>query len=393
MSTNFFRQCWKQNKRWIWGDVVVPLIITRLALLLVGWFSQYFLPDPKYPAQEALKRGWHFSSHRLLDIWGRWDSGWYSSIVSDGYTLRGDIDTVQSNIAFFPLYPYIVKFLFQILPDQLHTLETILLLGVIVSNIFFLGALIVFYKLVISIVKHQRIAKRAVLYLLLFPTSFFFSCFYTEATYLFFSIATFYAAAKQRWAIASILGYFVALSRPLGVLILIPLILDYLKNKNWKIHKIKGDVAYLLFIPAGFFTFLLSLYQLTGNLFAPMQIQSAWNKIFAMPWETLIKPVFYVPFITEFDQLFTVGFILLGIVALIRLPSPSYGIYSLLIVAPPLMTGNLRSAVRYCAVVFPIFIVLALFGKKYSIHQFITILFLTLQILFMVAWSNFYWIG
>ncbi len=388
-----FKETWQRNKRWIWSNVVIPYLTTRLALLIVGWFSQYFLPDPNYPAQEAVKQGWHFSSYRLLDIWGRWDSGWYAGIVLNGYMIEGDVTTSQSNIAFFPLYPYIVKVFFQILPERFHTLEGMLFIGVILSNLFFVGALILFYKLVISLCKHQHIARRSVLYLLLFPSSFFFSCFYTEATYLFFSVASFYFALKQRWRMACILGFGVGLARPLGVVIAIPLAFEYLKSRNWKIQKINKDIAWFFFIPLGFFIFLISFYKATGTLFAPMLAQSAWGKGFAMPWETLFKPMIYFPFVTPFDSFFSVGFILLAIVALIKLPSYSHGIYSLLLLLPPLMTGNLRSSIRYCAVVFPVFIVLALWGRKYSINQFITILFLSLQVLFMVAWSQFYWIA
>jgi Gpi18-like mannosyltransferase len=387
------KNSWKRNRTWIGRDIIVPFSITRSALLLVGWFSQYFPPDLNYPAREAVQRGWHFSSHRLLDIWGRWDSGWYASIVFNGYTIDGELGNSQSNIAFFPLYPYLVKIFFQLLPARFQTLESMLIIGVIVSNIFFVGALILFYKLVIVLYQNRRVAQRAVLYLLLFPSGFFFSCFYTEATYLFFSIASFYAASKQRWRMACILGFFVGIARPLGVVIALPLGLEYMKIRGWRIHRIDKDAAWFLLIPLGFFLFLFSFYRTTGTFFAPMVAQSSWGKVFAMPWETLLKPMAYFAFITPFDNVFIVGFILLSIVALIRLPSYSYGIYSLLLLIPPLMTGNSRSLIRYCTVVFPVFIILALWGKRYSVNQFVTILFLTLQLLFMVAWSQFYWVA
>jgi Gpi18-like mannosyltransferase len=387
------KKSWKRNRHWIGSDILIPFAITRLALLLVGWFSRSFLPEPNYPAREAVQRGWHFSSHRLLDIWGRWDSGWYASIVFNGYTINGDLKTSQSNIAFFPLYPYIVKIFFHLLPAPLQTLENMLAVGAIVSNLFFVGALILFYKLVITLCKNQRVARRAILYLLLFPASFFFSCFYTESTYLFFSIASFYAASKQRWGIACTLGFFVGIARPLGVAIAIPLAFEYLKSRGWRVRSIDKNAAWFLLIPLGFFLFLLSFYRSSGTFFAPMAVQSAWGRSFALPWDTLFKPVTYFPFITPLDSIFIVGFIIFSIVALIRLPSYSYGIYSLLLLIPPLMTGDPRSAIRYCAVVFPIFIILALWGRKYAIHQFITILFLTLQVLLMTAWSQFYWVA
>ncbi|HYN89085.1 MAG TPA: hypothetical protein VER55_11165, partial [Ardenticatenaceae bacterium] len=99
------------ERAWIWTNVVAPFAITRLALLLAGWFSQYFPASLNYPPEEVARRGWQFSPHRLLDIWGRWDTAWYLSIVSDGYSIRGDVETTLSNIAFFPFYPYLVKLL------------------------------------------------------------------------------------------------------------------------------------------------------------------------------------------------------------------------------------------------------------------------------------------
>ena len=44
------------NRRWVWTDVVVPVVVVRLSLLLAGWFSQLLLPSPRYPAAEALAR-------------------------------------------------------------------------------------------------------------------------------------------------------------------------------------------------------------------------------------------------------------------------------------------------------------------------------------------------
>src|SRR5688572_12831652 len=75
----------------LWLDIGVPFLATRFVLLLIGWFARYFLPSPDYPVSHVVERGWHFSPYRLLDIWGRWDTGWYMSITRDGYMLNGDL--------------------------------------------------------------------------------------------------------------------------------------------------------------------------------------------------------------------------------------------------------------------------------------------------------------
>ena len=56
------------------------------------------------PDRDADTFAWQaFPGSYFWDGWARWDSGWFMTIVEHGYRLnRGG----QSNVAFFPLYPY-----------------------------------------------------------------------------------------------------------------------------------------------------------------------------------------------------------------------------------------------------------------------------------------------
>src|SRR5688572_32510267 len=102
--------------RHLWLDIGVPFVATRFVLLLTGWFARYFLPSPTYPLSYRVERGWHFSPYRLLDIWGRWDTGWYMGIAREGYLFNGDLTQQQSNVTFFPFYPYLVRLLLWPIP-------------------------------------------------------------------------------------------------------------------------------------------------------------------------------------------------------------------------------------------------------------------------------------
>ena len=62
-----------------------------------------------YPFPEAARRGWAFVPAPWLDAFGRWDAHWYLDVASRGYELRGPLGSVQSNVAFFPLYPWTVR--------------------------------------------------------------------------------------------------------------------------------------------------------------------------------------------------------------------------------------------------------------------------------------------
>jgi hypothetical protein len=70
---------------WLWRAVVLPFIATRLALLLVGWYAAELRIDSDYPNKAVTRLGWENSPYRWLDIWGRWDSNIYLSIVTAGY--------------------------------------------------------------------------------------------------------------------------------------------------------------------------------------------------------------------------------------------------------------------------------------------------------------------
>jgi Gpi18-like mannosyltransferase len=386
---------WEYKYPWIVSDVLAPLAITRLALLVVAWFSQYFVPNPDYPIKEAIQRGWQFSPYKLLDVWARWDTGWYLSIVRQGYE-TGNITSVQSNIVFFPLYPYLVRYATYVVPSNLRTSGMLLLTGVLLSNIFFLITLVLLYKLVIGLFHDQGTARRSIWYLLLFPTSFFFSCFYTEATFLLLCVGAFYAALRDKWAIASLLGCLLALSRPLGVLIVVPLAWIYLEKLCWKFTKIRKDIVWFVFIPIGLFAFLLYAYSLTGDFFAPFHAQAAWGRRnITLPWQTILQPkgLEYIYYVTRIDQVIVTGFIVATLLSFFLLPSASYGIFSILMIIVPLLTGSLQSQSRFLAVVFPAFIVMALAGKWRRVDQITTVTSLSLQVLFFAGWARFYWIA
>jgi hypothetical protein len=70
----------------------------------------------------SVARG-QFSPINLLDMWARWDSGWYLDIALNGYALRGPIETTQSNVAFFPLYPLLIRTLLLLVPESWRTPE------------------------------------------------------------------------------------------------------------------------------------------------------------------------------------------------------------------------------------------------------------------------------
>ena len=383
---------WQRHRGWLWTDVLAVFLLTRLALVGIALLARYF-PNAAYPIQAAAERGWQFTPVRLLDVWGRWDTGWYFDLIANGYYAPGDIRTVQSNLGFFPLYPYLVKALAALVPASLDRATVIMACGVLVSNLLLLGGLVLLRQWVAELTGDAGTARRAVLYLLLFPTAFFFSAVYTESAFLFCATAALLAAHRRAWFWACLAAALLTLSRPLGMLIGVPLAWQYAEAAGWNPRRLRWDVLWFLLIPAAFLAFCLWLYVLTGDFLATIHTREAWARAFAWPWQTVLDPDNYLSYITPLEKALTLLFLAGALAALWRKPWRGLGLWVLLLIAPPLFTGQLTSTARYYAVVLPVFVFLADLGRHELVDRAITVAFPMFQALLFLAWCLFYWVA
>jgi len=392
---SFIRLSFNQFKTtlhdWYWEVVLLPFFMTRLAWLLVAYFAQYFLPAKSFIKYS--QRGWFLSPNFLIDIWSRWDAKWYLSIVIHGYVAPSDITRYLSNLAFFPLYPYLVKSIGLIFPKAQSSQGIYLLYGIILSNLFFLAAAGLLYKLVVNWISDEKIARFTLLLLFVFPTSFYFSCFYTESLFLFLALASLTAGLNQKWWLASSLGALCTLTRAPGILIIIPIFWLYMNYHKWRISQIRVDVLWFLLMPVSLSLFFLSFYSKTGSFWAPLLAQVAWGRggnLMKNILELIQSPGLN-PY--QLDAIFWVIFLIVTLVGMWKLPSRMYGVYSLVQLALPISTGTFFSAARLIVVIFPVFIMLAQLLRNQSFRQVVVGLFFTLQIIYFLGWVNYYWIA
>lgn len=377
-----------------WVDVLLPWAVTRLLLLFAAWFSGYFLANPQYGDLATMERGWQFSPIKALDIWGRWDSGWYLDIAVNGYSLRGPLETTQSNVAFFPLYPLSIRAVLLLLPEQLRSAEMALLIGVIFSNLLFLGALFLLQRLTLLLTNDRAVAQRTLWYTVLFPASFFFTAAYPEAAFFLFTLALFYAGLKRAWWVAGLMGLLATLTRPSGILLMLPLAWLYGEAIGWRLRQIRWNVLWLALPLAAFVGFMLSLQPVTGDWIAPLRSQEAWASTLSAPWTTIFAPeIGVVPFMTRVEQGLLLGALVLTVIALIKLPSKALGLYVVLLIAAMLVKGQILSTARYVSTAFPLFMTLALLGKHPTFDRLVLIGSAALQALLMAAWTRFYWVA
>ena len=142
-----------------------------------------------------------------IDLWARWDSVWYLTIAEQGY--HGAAET----LAFWPLYPALLAALGAVLGG--HDLTA----GVLISMASLLGSLVLLERLGLRLVGEPS-ARRAVLYLALFPTAFFLGAVYSESLYLLLALGAFLLAERGRFLPAGVVCGLAILTRVAGVALL-----------------------------------------------------------------------------------------------------------------------------------------------------------------------------
>lgn len=372
--------------------IVGLFFISRVALLITAWFAGYYLSNPTY--QHYIDQGWFLSPHFILDIWSRWDARWYLDIVMNGYTASENFQSSYSTIAFFPLFPYLVKAFSFLLPQAFLSQSVYLLIGLLLNNSFFLTGLFFLYRLTDAFFHSDLLNKGVILLVVAYPASFYYSCFYTESLFFLLAVLSLWTAQNQRWFLSAIFCALLSVTRPQGILMLLPIAILLFQSMQWKIRNFPMRALWFLIVPLPLFIHLFHLYNLTGDILAPVSAQSAWRKEFGAI-KTHFLDIFQTPeaSVFKFDSLLTALFLGLSIYALFVLPSPAYGLFALLIILMPVLSGTSVSMTRYIGVAFPAFIALAKSLKREAFIYSLAAIFFAIQIFFFVGWINYYWIS
>jgi hypothetical protein len=247
----------------------------RVGLAILALVAVAVLPSfeavgaPGWPAP-PLGPGWH----NLVTAWERFDGLWFLRVATGGY-VDGD-----GSAAFFPLYPMLIRILSPVLGG--HPLAAALL----VSNAAFLGALVIFYLLTDS-EYDEATARRAVLYLAVFPTAFFFLAPYSESLFLLLAVSSLAAARRGRWEVAGIVGALASATRSVGVLLPFPLAVEAFHQWKERRGGLVRPLIWSAVASVGTIAYLFFWWRKSGDLLAPLHQQAIWQREAALPWMTL----------------------------------------------------------------------------------------------------------
>ena len=193
------------------------------------------------------------------------------SIANKGYAVEAaDAAGRYYNLLFPPLYSWIVRL---ISPVYLSSIRA----GFFVSNIHAILSGVVLYMLVLH-ESDRRSAVRAIWYYSILPPSFLLTCTIPASTFLLLSLLCIYCARRRYFVVGSLLGALAALTERVGIVLVIPLLLEFfntmtgeyrsLKEVTWRFFLKKGLVgSTLILVPLGFMTYLFLNRRVGGSLF------------------------------------------------------------------------------------------------------------------------------
>ncbi len=356
--------------------VILIIVITKVLVFSLG-FAVVYMQDGAAPPLQIIMRQF---SH--------WDSPHYIDIAENGYVNEGE---QRLFIVFFPLYPLLIRLI-------TFNFEYANLSALIVSNVGSVFAAVYLFKLA-QLDFGDSVAKKAVLYLCVFPTAYFLSAVYTEGLFFALVIASVYYARVGKWHFAGSLSLFASLTRIAGLLLFPTLIVEYLHQKEWKLRKVDFKVLWTGLALIGFLIYLGINSQVTGNCFTFMEIERTH-------WSQSIDPVqgltsaYNWAVTATFPDNITVGsaeiiFAVFGLLMVaagfLRRLRPSYNVYMLLTWMLSVATGWWISVPRYVMAMFPMFILLGLFTRKRIIHYAIVLVFTAALCFFTVLFAMGMW--
>ena len=336
-----------------------------MGLVVLGLLTLTYVP-----AKEA--EGFtHLESSPILDMWYRWDAGFYTAISLYGYHWQvhhyADADT-----AFMPFYPMLIRGANRLIigcVDQGCTSSWLLkcegrecatISGLLISNVALMASIFILFSLTCERFG-KTTAYRASWLLMLSPISVFLSGIYTESTFLLLTLLVFYAISKNKFALALIPAGFASITRTVGIAMTLPLLLYALGLSGTKRVVYAGLSLLPVFIFIGYISYI---GKAAGDPLAYFHSNTQlWDRTISGPWEILTAYIgdqptmFWGGWPAWIDLIFAVFWL---VVAYITLKEDiSWGLFSLAGISIPAISGILVGMPRFGAVLFPFYIVIA----------------------------------
>ena len=363
---------------WATGD-----LRSDLRVVLPAWITARVLVGVGYVVATAVANrlvGDH--PEQLRNGLVAWDGTWYRDIAEFGYH-----GVPRAGVRFFPLFPLLGRLL--AVPFGGHTAVAL----VVLANVGSLVAAVLLRRLVLAEKGDRGLADRAVWCLLIFPSAFVLVLAYSESLMLVATIAAFGFLRGRRWWWAAAFGLVAALSRPLGVVLVVPALVELVGAWRGSSGRARLAGAGAVAAPVvGLAIYLAWVGHVYGNARLPFTVQDDLRGGLAFPLSRVAEGFRQLAGSERFgDGLhLPVLLVLLALVVVtFRVLPLSYGAYAAVIVVAALSAENLNSIERYGMSAFPLVVALAVLMRPPQVER------ATIAVLGggLVALSSMAWLG
>jgi hypothetical protein len=392
------------------GPVLGIFLWSRAAIWAAALFAWLVFEPNRHPLaarwdDPSLTRdlGW------VTDVWARWDSVWFLRIAEHGYGATSGVAA-----AFYPLYPVSLAGVGRVLGGHY------VLAGILVS----LATTLVSFQLLYRLAEERlgaEGARRAVLYLAVFPMSLFLQAVYSESLFLTLTLGAFLLAERRHWLGAGVVTGLAVLTRIVGIALL-----PALAVMAWRQPERRRALASLAAAPVIFAAYPLFLGLDRGDAFAFTRAQGFWNRHLSAAgplggiWDGLrsgwagVEQLVsgshthrYWTAVQDSDPMrvaavnleslaFLVLLVYLTVIAWRRFGAP-YGLFSAVSLAIPLSVPSERwpllSLPRFGLVMFPCFLALATLGGRPRVHTGILVVSSILLGVAVAQWALWQWVA
>lgn len=331
----------------------------------------------------------------------RWDSGWYVAIAESGYEAPPSRVGQETNHAFFPLYPALLRGV-----SRATGLEASRA-GALVSAGALLAALAVFAEWTRRRFGESRVWP-SLLVLLAFPPSFFFAAVYSEALLLLLAASSVLAIEDDRPALSGAAGVLAGLTRVSGVVLAPFLALAAYRRRRERgtpPGRALGAAALAGSAPlAGFGLFCLYFQARFGDAFLFFRAQHNWSReaktVFDGPrliFEEILLDLTTGRVLEKSPVRTLEGvFLLLFLFLAWRLAADELrpeAAYVALTVGIVFASGTLESGGRYVLPAFPAFAVLGGLAARPAIFRTLLALSFAAQAVYVWLFVHWIWTG
>lgn len=368
------------------------LIVVKLILLfLIAVAAQHLIPylgTFSFPSELNLD-----DLPNWLKAFANFDGIHYTKIAREGYYEFGQ--------AFFPVYPLLIRLLSPLFGGN-HIFA-----GVLISHISFAIGL---YFIVKMIKKYAKFTSPfwVVVFLLSFPTAFFFQTAYTESLFFMMFALILWFIAEKNYLPAALLAGVGSATKLMGIFLFLPFLGAWFSQKK-KEHATK-IIFYGLFAGIGLLAYMIYLFKSTGDPVAFFHAQSAFGASrstnLITPFQTYFRYINiflhwqwnfgYLIALIEFFS-FTLIVITSGLELIKRYRKNDYfwaflALFSLVNVLLPTFTGTLLSEPRFALLSLSSFMYLAAL-KNTRLKIAIAVIFSLIQIVLFAYFIQGYFVS